>query len=52
MLYGGTNSIFTGDKLLTTGNRGYSADAILFEKLDLVPREGEEPAPTGLEAAE
>ncbi|WP_414901027.1 biotin synthase BioB [Sphingomonas flavalba] len=40
----GANSIFTGDKLLTTGNRGDSADAALFEKLGLVPLAGEEPA--------
>ena len=31
----GANSIFTGDKLLTTGNAGASADAALFEKLGL-----------------
>jgi biotin synthase len=48
----GANSIFTGDKLLTTGNRGDSADAALFEKLGLVPLEGEEPARVALEAAE
>ncbi|WP_136162831.1 biotin synthase BioB [Sphingomonas flavalba] len=40
----GANSIFTGDKLLTTGNRGDSADAALFEKLGLAPLAGEEPA--------
>lgn len=39
----GANSIFTGDKLLTTGNRGDSADAALFAKLGLKPMEGEEP---------
>ena len=33
----GANSIFTGDKLLTTGNAGTSADALLFEKLGLQP---------------
>ncbi|HEY0325514.1 MAG TPA: biotin synthase BioB [Allosphingosinicella sp.] len=32
----GANSIFTGDKLLTTGNAGATADAALFEKLGLV----------------
>jgi biotin synthase len=48
----GANSIFTGDKLLTTGNRGDDADAALFEKLGLVPLEGEEPARTDLVAAE
>jgi biotin synthase len=31
----GANSIFTGDKLLTTGNAGGDADATLFEKLGL-----------------
>src|SRR6185437_10005216 len=39
----GANSIFTGDKLLTTGNAGTSADAALFEKLGLVPMTSEEP---------
>lgn len=42
----GANSIFTGDKLLTTGNRGDSADAVLFEKLGLKPMEEEEPMRT------
>jgi biotin synthase len=40
----GANSIFTGDKLLTTGNAGASADAAMFEKLGLVPMTSEEPA--------
>ena len=40
----GANSIFTGDKLLTTGNAGSNADAALFEKLGLVPMTSEEPA--------
>ena len=39
----GANSIFTGDKLLTAGNRGDSADAALFAKLGLVPMVAEEP---------
>lgn len=39
----GANSIFTGDKLLTTGNAGDSADAALFAKLGLTPLQGEEP---------
>jgi biotin synthase len=39
----GANSIFTGDKLLTTGNAGEGADAALFAKLGLVPMAGEEP---------
>ena len=40
----GANSIFTGDKLLTTGNAGASADAALFAKLGLAPMTAEEPA--------
>ena len=39
----GANSIFTGDKLLTTGNAGDSADAALLGKLGLVPMVAEEP---------
>jgi biotin synthase len=39
----GANSIFTGDKLLTTANSGDSADAALFAKLGLKPMEAEEP---------
>lgn len=39
----GANSIFTGDKLLTTGNAGDSADAALFAKLGLTPMESAEP---------
>jgi biotin synthase len=33
----GANSIFTGDKLLTTGNAGDDRDAALFAKLGIVP---------------
>jgi biotin synthase len=33
----GANSIFTGDRLLTTGNAGTDADAELFAKLGLRP---------------
>jgi biotin synthase len=40
----GANSIFTGDKLLTTGNAGAGADAALLDKLGLVPMMSEEPA--------
>jgi biotin synthase len=40
----GANSIFTGDKLLTTGNAGANADAALFAKLGLKPMTSEEPA--------
>ncbi|WBH17712.1 biotin synthase BioB [Sphingomonas radiodurans] len=39
----GANSIFTGDKLLTAGNRGDSADAAMFAKLGVRPMAGEEP---------
>jgi biotin synthase len=39
----GANSIFTGDKLLTTSNRGDSADAALFAKLGVRPLQGAEP---------
>ncbi|WP_174297643.1 biotin synthase BioB [Sphingomonas bacterium] len=39
----GANSIFTGDKLLTAGNRGDDADAALFAKLGVRPMAGEEP---------
>jgi biotin synthase len=39
----GANSIFTGDKLLTTANAGDDADAALFAKLGLKPMAGEEP---------
>jgi biotin synthase len=40
----GANSIFTGDRLLTTGNAGADADAALFDRLGLVPmRPSEEP---------
>ena len=39
----GANSIFTGDKLLTTANAGEGADGALFAKLGLVPMIAEEP---------
>ncbi|CAN5383176.1 biotin synthase BioB [soil metagenome] len=39
----GANSIFTGDKLLTTDNAGDGADNALFAKLGLKPMEGAEP---------
>ena len=39
----GANSIFTGDKLLTTGNAGDSADATLLAKLGMTPMVGPEP---------
>jgi biotin synthase len=37
----GANSIFTGDRLLTTGNAGADADSALFAKLGLVPMRSE-----------
>ncbi len=40
----GANSIFTGDKLLTTGNAGADADAALFDKLGLRAMSSPEPA--------
>ena len=46
----GANSIFTGDKLLTTANAGDSKDAALFAKLGIVPMVSEEPM--RMEAAE
>jgi biotin synthase len=33
----GANSIFTGDRLLTSSNAGADADAVLFERLGLKP---------------
>ena len=39
----GANSIFTGDKLLTTANAGDSADAAMLAKLGLKAMETEEP---------
>jgi biotin synthase len=39
----GANSIFTGDKLLTTDNAGDDADAALLAKLGLKPMQAEEP---------
>jgi biotin synthase len=47
----GANSIFTGDKLLTTPNAGDSKDAALFAKLGLRPMEAQEPM-RALEPAE
>lgn len=39
----GANSIFTGDKLLTTGNAGDDKDAALFARLGLRPMQAEAP---------
>jgi biotin synthase len=38
--FAGANSIFYGEKLLTTGNPDTAADRRLFERLGLVPEEG------------
>ncbi len=46
----GANSIFTGDKLLTTANAGDSADAAMFAKLGLKAMEAEEPMRASLSA--
>lgn len=43
----GANSIFTGDRLLTTENAGESANAALLAKLGLAPMTGGEPMRTG-----
>ena len=48
----GANSIFTGDKLLTTANAGDSADAALLAKLGMVPMTDAEPMRAMKEAAE
>jgi biotin synthase len=45
----GANSIFTGDKLLTTGNAGAGADAALFAKLGLTAMAACEPAQVAAE---
>jgi biotin synthase len=47
----GANSIFTGDKLLTTANAGDSKDSALLAKLGLRPMVSQEPM-RALEAAE
>ena len=44
--HAGANSIFTGDRLLTTPNAGEDADAALFGKLGLKAMEAEEPMRT------
>lgn len=38
----GANSIFSGERLLTTPNAGEARDATLFAKLGLKPEAGEE----------
>jgi biotin synthase len=48
----GANSIFTGDKLLTTANAGDSKDAALLAKLGMRPMTAAEPMRAALEAAE
>ena len=39
----GANSIFTGDRLLTTPNAGDSRDSALFARLGLVPMASDQP---------
>ena len=34
----GANSIFTGEKLLTTPNNDYDADQLMFKLLGLIPK--------------
>lgn len=46
----GANSLFTGDKLLTTGNAGEDRDAALFARLGITPMAAE--CKTELQAAE
>jgi biotin synthase len=46
----GANSIFTGDKLLTTANAGDSKDAALLGKLGLKPMTADEPMRMALSA--
>lgn len=46
----GANSLFTGDKLLTTGNAGEDRDAALFARLGITPMTAE--CKTELQAAE
>jgi biotin synthase len=46
----GANSIFTGDKLLTTGNAGDDKDGALFAKLGIVPMRGEAAAEQAIAA--
>jgi len=43
----GANSMFTGDKLLTTPNAGDDADAAMFARLGLKPLSGPEPLRAG-----
>jgi biotin synthase len=43
----GANSIFTGDRLLTTANAGEDADLALFSKLNLKPLRSGEPMRVG-----
>lgn len=48
--FAGANSMFYGDKLLTTGNQGVSADQNMFKRLGIEPEEHREGKPM-LEAA-
>jgi biotin synthase len=42
----GANSIFYGERLLTTPNPGRTRDDELFARLGLAPETGSNPAPT------
>ncbi|HPQ94815.1 MAG: biotin synthase BioB [Thiothrix sp.] len=42
--FAGANSIFYGERLLTTGNPGENHDMALFERLGIVPEPGRAPA--------
>lgn len=43
--FAGANSMFYGDKLLTTGNQGVAADQNMFTKLGITPEEHREGKP-------
>lgn len=49
----GANSIFTGEKLLTTPNNDFDADQLMFKMLGLIPKApsfSDEPANAACEA--
>ncbi len=45
----GANSIFSGEKLLTTPNPDFAEDNLMFQLLGLKPREAFKEAPTAAE---
>lgn len=49
--FAGANSMFYGDKLLTTGNQGINQDQEMFARLGITPEEHREGKPVALEAA-